>query len=260
MTNSADSEVAAAADHQPELSFERLQRSERLSDRVADLLLQRILDSGLQPGERLPSERELGIQFGVSRTVIREAMRSLAARGVVTVRPGAGLTVAQVDPSTASESFGLLLRGSPGLRHDKIHEVRLAIEVQVAGLAADRATDDDIAALRQALDHHREVFDDLEQAARADVAYHVELARCTHNDLFVVMLNSLGDVMLEFRLQAMEQPGNRRVGLADHIRILEAVAAHDPTAARVAMTQHLASSDRAFRGFDNARRGESAHT
>ena len=243
----------APGDRRPELTFDTLQRGERLSDRVAGLLLQRILDSGLQPGDRLPSERELGIQFGVSRTVIREAMRSLAARGVITVRPGAGLTVAQIDPSTASESFGLLLRGSPGLRHDKIHEVRLAIEVQVAGLAAERATDADIEALRLALAHHREVFEDLELAARADVDYHVELARCTHNDLFVVMLDSLGDVMLEFRRTAMAKPGNRRVGLADHARILKAVTAHDPEAARAAMTEHLASSDRAFRGLDNTR-------
>ena len=254
MAMTSDTRTAGedAGDGRQELVFEPIERGERLSDRVAGLLLQRILDAGLQPGDRLPSERELGIQFGVSRTVVREAMRSLAARGIVAVRPGAGLTVAQVDAATASESFGLLLRGSPGLRHDKVHEVRLGIEVQVAGLAAERATDEDVASLRRALDRHRAVLDDLEKAARADVAFHVALAQCTHNDLFVVMLESLGDVMLEFRRKAMERRGNRSVGFAEHTRLFETVAAHDSAAARIAMMTHLESSDRAFRGLENA--------
>jgi GntR family transcriptional repressor for pyruvate dehydrogenase complex len=251
MASDGETADAAATDRRQEITFEPIERGERLSDRVAGLMLQRILDTGMQAGDRLPSERELGIQFGVSRTVVREAMRSLAARGVVAVRPGAGLTVAQVDPATASESFGLLLRGSPSLRHDKIHEVRRGIEVQVAGLAAERATDEDVASLRRALDRHRAVLEDLEQAAPADVAFHVALARCTHNDLFVVMLDSLGDVMLEFRRKAMERRGNRGVGFAEHTRVFDAVAAHDPAAARAAMTTHLESSDRAFRGLEN---------
>ncbi len=74
--------------------FPRVTREPRLSDKVAELLLETILSPGLQPGDRLPSERELGEQFGVSRTVIREAVRALAAKGVINVRTGSGLRVA----------------------------------------------------------------------------------------------------------------------------------------------------------------------
>jgi GntR family transcriptional regulator, transcriptional repressor for pyruvate dehydrogenase complex len=243
-----EDEPTGEAGRRLDLGFERLQRSERLSDRVAALLLRKILDSELQPGDRLLAERELAIQFGVSRTVVREAVRSLAARGVVTVRPGAGLTVAQVDSSMAREAFGLLMRRSPRLRHDAIQEVRLAIEVEVAGLAAQRATDDDVAALRRSVRHHRDVFDDLEKAVFADMAFHIELARCTHNELFVVMLDSLGDVMFQFRLQAMKRLDDRKIGLVDHPRILEAVAARDVLEARAAMTEHISRTDRAFVG------------
>jgi DNA-binding FadR family transcriptional regulator len=90
--------------------FESLANGRRLSDRVADRLLEHILVADLQAGDKLPTEAELGRQFEVSRTVIREAVRSLAARGVVDVRPGVGLSVARVDPSAASESLRLVVR------------------------------------------------------------------------------------------------------------------------------------------------------
>src|SRR6266516_2211649 len=104
----------------------------RLSDQVADLLLASITERGLRPGDKLPSERELGEQFGVSRTVVREAVRALAAKGVIRARTGSGLTVAEVPAAAVSESMSLYLRGRESLDYAQIHEVRSMIETSVA--------------------------------------------------------------------------------------------------------------------------------
>src|SRR5687767_11964606 len=91
----------------PAALFEQVVREPRLSDKVADMMLATILSNRLQVGDRLPSERELGEQFGVSRTVVREAVRALVAKGVIEVRSGSGLRVAAVDAAAVSESMSL---------------------------------------------------------------------------------------------------------------------------------------------------------
>src|SRR3954464_7521810 len=128
--------------------FGTVNRERRLSDKVADMMLETILSDRLKVGDRLPSERELGEQFGVSRTVVREAVRALVTKGVIDVRSGSGLRVAAVDANAVSESMSLFLRGGT-LDFEKVHEVRTLLEVHIAGLAADRATTADLAGLRE---------------------------------------------------------------------------------------------------------------
>src|SRR5438094_2016592 len=100
--------------------FEQVRREPRLSDKVAEMMLDTILSRRLAAGDRLPSERELGEQFGVSRTVIRGAVRALVAKGVIEVRSGSGLRVAAVDASNVRESLSLFLRGG-ALDYEKVH-------------------------------------------------------------------------------------------------------------------------------------------
>ena len=128
-----------------EALFQQVTREPRLSDKVAEMMLETILSRRLQVGDRLPSERELGEQFNVSRTVVREAVRALVAKGVIEVRSGSGLRVAAVDAAAVSESMSLYLRGAT-LDFEKVHEVRALLEVHIAGLAAERATEEDIGA------------------------------------------------------------------------------------------------------------------
>src|SRR5256885_15630501 len=128
--------------------FDQVTREPRLSDKVAEMMLETILSRRLAVGDRLPSERELGEQFGVSRTVVREAVRALVAKGVIEVRSGSGLRVAAVDATAVTESMSLFLRGRT-LDFEKVHEVRALLEVHIAGLAADRATTADLAGLRE---------------------------------------------------------------------------------------------------------------
>ncbi len=204
---------------------------------MADLLLETIVARRLTPGERLPSERELGEQFGVSRTVVREAVRALAAKGVIDVRTGSGLRVSAVDRSTVSESMSLFLRASSTLDYPKVHEVRSMLEVEVAGLAAQRASDEDVAEMRR-IAEGMEAEADVEAAARHDVEFHRAIARATHNELHLLLLDSIGDALIEIRRE------NLAAGSVDdthesHRRILDGIAAHDADAARSAMREHL---------------------
>jgi len=227
-------------------------RTPRLSDRVAELMLSAILAQGLKPGSKLPSERELGAQFGVSRTVVREATRALVAKGVLDVRPGAGLTVATADPASVAESMNLYLRNG-SIPYENVHEVRTMIEIQVAGLAAERGTPGQVETLRLL---HTRLCDltegtDLETLAVADVEFHRHLARMTGNGLHLLMLDSIGDVLLEIRRETVANRDDSLAAILAHGRILERVADRAPAGAREAMRIHL---EQAFSEWDRLAR------
>ena len=177
----------------------QVERSTRLSDKVADAMLNTILQRGLRPGDPLPSERELGEQYGVSRTVVREAVRALTSRGLIDARAGRGLTVAQVAAEVVSTSMRLYLHGQDQIPYPKINEVRATIETQIAGYAAERGTDAEITELRELTENMRQNEHDREKHSEIDVEFHRALARMTHNELYLIMLDSIGPVLLEIR-------------------------------------------------------------
>jgi GntR family transcriptional repressor for pyruvate dehydrogenase complex len=217
--------------------FEQVAREPRLSDKVAEMMLETILSKRLNVGDRLPSERELGEQFGVSRTVVREAVRELVAKGVIAVRSGSGLRVAAVNASAVSESMSLFLRGG-ALDFEKVHEVRTLLEVHIAGLAAERAHPEDVAALRVVHERMQAESGDVETAALDDLEFHRVIARATHNELYLVLLDSIGGSQIDIR-RANLGSGSAPATLEQHSQVLDRIAAHDPEGAREAMTAHL---------------------
>lgn len=217
--------------------FEHIQREPRLSDKVANMMLETILSRKLQVGDRLPSERELGEQFGVSRTVIREAVRALVAKSVIEVRSGSGLRVAAVDAAAVSESMSLFLR-SGSLDFEKVHEVRALLEVHIAGLAAERATEADTAGLRAVHERMRDASGEVEAAARDDLEFHRAIATATQNELYLLLMDSIGSALLDIRRENLGS-GSMPTTLAQHEQVLQAIAARDPTDARMAMAAHL---------------------
>jgi len=217
--------------------FELVAREPRLSDKVADMMLSTILSRKLEVGDRLPSERELGEQFGVSRTVVREAVRALVAKGVIEVRSGSGLRVAAVDAAAVTESMSLFLRGGT-LDFEKVHEVRALLEVHIAGLAAERATDADIARLREVHERMQREADDVEAAARDDLEFHRAIAKATQNDLYLLLLDSIGSTLIDIRRENLGS-GSAPMTLAQHEQALDRIAARDAAGARAAMAAHL---------------------
>ena len=226
-----------------EAMFPRVEREPRLSDKVADLLLRSITSRGLQPGDKLPSERELGEQFGVSRTVVREAVRALAAKGVIDARTGSGLRVAAVNAAAVSESISLYLRGGT-LEYPKVHEVRKLLEVEISALAAERNDGTHVERIEEiCAEMEAAVGKDVERASRLDLEFHRAIAKATRNELYLLLLDSIGEALLEVRR------GNLQTGAADetlraHRGILDAIRARDPDGARNAMAAHLDQVER----------------
>jgi len=217
--------------------FEQVTREPRLSDKVADMMLETILSRRLQVGDRLPSERELGEQFGVSRTVVREAVRALVAKGVIEVRSGSGLRVAAVDAAVVSESMSLYLRGG-ALDFEKVHEVRALLEVHIAGLAAERATEDDLDRMRAVHERMRRETGDVEAAARDALEFHRVIARATQNDLYLLLMDSIGSTLIDIRRENLGS-GAAPMTLSQHEQVLERIAARNAAGARAAMAAHL---------------------
>ena len=230
--------------------FQSVPRAPSLSDKVAEQLTEAIVSKQIRAGERLPSERDLGDQFKVSRTVVREAVRSLAARGLVRVTSGRGVEVNEFGSGDVAASMRLLVRGHPGLDYSKVHEVRAAVEVQVAGLAARRARPQDVERLRRICDDHQRSLEraDLAGAGEHDFQFHRELTRTADNELLLAMLDSIAEVLREVRYQSMSAPHVGEDGLRAHLRILRCISAGKSQAAREAMADHLAEAERVWQG------------
>jgi GntR family transcriptional repressor for pyruvate dehydrogenase complex len=228
------------------LSFAPVVRRARLPDQVADSILQAIVAEDLRPGDPLPSQRDLGEQFGVSRTVVREAVGSLVARGVIEVRSGSGLRLAAVDASSVAEamtqSMTFFVRVSEALDYSKVHEVRRMVETHMAALAAERATEADVAQIRQ-VGLEIEQSDDPEIAAERDLEFHRAIARATQNELHLVLLDSIRGALLDIRRTLI--PRRRGETAREHRAILARIVARDPEGARVAMQDHLDGVERA---------------
>jgi len=236
--------------------FSSVSRAPSLSDKVAEQLTEAIVSKRVRPGDRLPSERDLGQKFKVSRTVVREAVRSLAARGLVRVTSGRGVEVSAVSSGNVAASMRLLVRGHEGLDYGKVNEVRTAVEVQVAGLAAQRAGPDDVKRMHRLCDEHQRSLEsgDLAAAGEFDFQFHQELTRASGNELLVAVLESISDVLREVRNQSMNKPHVGEEGLRAHRRILRCVSSGKPDAARKAMAEHLAEAERVWRS--GAERGK----
>lgn len=233
------------------VQFGELSRGATLSEKVVADITATIMDGVLLPGEQLPSERALGDQFGVSRTVIREAVRSLVAAGLVEAQTGRGLRVAEVTSDAASRAVAMYLHRSKEIDYARVHEVRAALEIDIAGYAAERATDEALGKLRQLNAELGEVpAAEVERAAELDVAFHQAVAEATGNVLFTVLLDAIDPVLLEVRRRAFRSPEMRSYALSAHQAILDGIAGRTPEAARAAMRAHLQAAETAWDSGD----------
>ena len=243
MTSDQDAAEPPAGDY-----LRQVRRDERLADKVAGLLKQAILSGQLAAGDRLPPERILGDRFGVSRTVVREAIRGLAATGMVEVRSGSGTVVARVGAGSVAETMQLYLRGA-SIDYGVIDEVRTMVEVHVAGVAAERATHADLDDMRAVLESMAATADDHQRCAVHDAEFHRCVARATHNPLYLAVLDAIGEPIMTVRQGTLSMPGRPSTAIDAHRRILDRIAGQDPDGAREAMRVHLVDSRQAWERF-----------
>jgi GntR family transcriptional regulator, transcriptional repressor for pyruvate dehydrogenase complex len=231
------------------LSFETVRPRKNLVGTLTEAIERGIADGRLKPGDRLPPQEEMAESAGVSRTVVREALASLRAAGMITTRQGAGAFVTpqkmrvplkhRVEPATLENILGVL-------------EVRMAVEVESAALAAVRRTEEDIANLDAAiaaLANERAAEGD---GVEPDLEFHAALAAATQNPQFPRFLDYLGELAMPRRhLPAAAVSGSNLVGHlemieSEHRIIRDAVAAHDSSLAAASMRGHIAGSRKRY--------------
>ena len=229
-------------------------RRPSLAQALAQSLSQRIEKQEWRAGTKLPTEGQLMAEFGVSRTVVREALSHLQAAGLAHTRHGIGSFVAE---PTARAAFRIPSKRLETLRDVvAVLELRIGLETEAAGLAAQRRSADNPARMRQALADFSAAVEAGRDAVKPDFAFHSEVARATHNAHFERLLATLGpSIIPRSRLEPANAPDGatlaylRRVH-TEHESICDAIAAQDADAARAAMRTHLTNSrERRRRAF-----------
>ncbi len=225
-------------------AIEPLEREQRLYERVVEKVLELISSGAWKAGFRLPPERELSEAFGVSRTVVREAVKALEARGVLESGTGSGVLVKTVDFNMVSQSLKTYMQLSNLVDFEfRLNEVRQVLEVEMVALAAGRITPEQKKQLRHICDQMRLSGNSSKQMAELDFQLHMTLAESTQNELFKVLLAPLINQLRDQIILTWEDfPRPVNVVLDQHEGIVQAVESGDAEAARQAMTKHLAFS------------------
>lgn len=221
---------------------------ETLYQRIANHVRELIVTHQLQPGERLPAERDLARMLGVSRVPVREAMRTLAAQGLVEIRRGRGMFVASSSvEATVDELTKELLKQRDLL--SELFAVRRLLEPASAQWAAARATEEDVATLVRLTDDMeaagKEEPPNFERIGERDTQLHVQIAEATANRVLVRMMQAIQDLHREQLETSLRYRDRVHETLHDHHRVVSAIAAGDPVEAREAMLDHLGNSERA---------------
>lgn len=220
--------------------------AQRLSDRLAALLAAQVEGGTLRPGDRLPTEQQLALAHGVSRTVVREAVHQLKSRGLLRSRQGSGVYVAQpaehqplaFDP-TVLESVGAVVH---------VVEVRRVLEGEIAALAAERATRAQVAGIRRALAAIDVAVGEGRDGVAEDLAFHRAIGEATGNPQFVRVIGFLEQYLRE-AMRITRGNEARRGDFMDQVRrehhaIVAAIAARDAAAARRRATEHILHGER----------------
>jgi len=216
----------------------------RISDAIAATLERRILEGSLKPGDRLPPERELAVDLGVSRPSLREAIQKLASKGMLQSRQGGGTYVTAALESTFFDPWQDMMGAHPNLREDML-EFRRMLEGQAAEWAAERATAADLTRLELSFNALRDAFlaNDADRRADVDIAFHQAVGEAAHNALLGHLSSALLRLMHDnIRLnlgELQDLPAAGRLLMSQHEAIYTAIRDRKPVAARSAAETHI---------------------
>lgn len=222
-------------------------RKPKLAELVVDTLRKRIGTGEYDTGAKLPTESQMTKIFGVSRTVVREAIAALAADGIVEARQGAGVFVLARPGLRAIDSGN---RISDAIN---VLEVRMGIEIESAGLAAQRRTNSQDAAIHEAFHEFDRLLERDEPTGKADFGIHHAIAAATNNPFYIEVLDALGtraipcDVQAPWPIETVLSRDYQRAVQAEHWTIISAISEQDVEAARAGMRRHLVRSQELYR-------------
>ena len=229
-----------------EIEITRGEEGENGFEKVFAFLRARLLAGSLKPGDRLIPERELAAQLGVSRPMVREALRALRGLGVLEMRGRLGAVVRRPDVSVLNDFFAFAMAQTSDLVDD-VMQARIAIECQAIRLAAERATPADLERLGAALARIADTIHDPEAGARSDHEFHRALVHAAHSDTLAVLYDVMSEVLMTSHLarrRTVELAGEIRMYLIeDHKRLVQAVMDRHAERADRALRQHFAIGD-----------------
>jgi GntR family transcriptional regulator, transcriptional repressor for pyruvate dehydrogenase complex len=214
-------------------------RTSRLYEQIVQQIEESVLNGSLKPGDQLPAERELAQRLGVSRTAVREAVKALREKGLVEAYSGRGTFITDGTTHAARQSFDLMVK--IGQRETSAHlaELRLILEPGIAALAAERAEEEHLTAMREAVAVMDRSEKDPAAYIEADLDFHLALAEAVANPLILSLIDSIVGLLREQRIKIFNVEGGPQRGQVHHKRILEAMEHRNPGMARSAMSAHL---------------------
>jgi GntR family transcriptional repressor for pyruvate dehydrogenase complex len=228
------------------------QTTEQVIGQVSELIKR----DQLKPGDRLPPERELTKQLGISRPSLRAGLRSLISMGVLKSRQGAGTFIAEGPPALDSEPLKLLA-ALHGFTFEHMFETRSILEVGAAGLAAERATGEQLATLAEEIAEMHATLSDPQQYLIHDIRFHRAIAEASGNPTLATLVEMVSAVMYERRRETIARAHDFTESLELHRQIYRAIRAHQAEAARAAMREHFLRAQRAFALEESEEQGTS---
>lgn len=213
-------------------------RKTRIYEEVVGQLHQLIKEGKLKAGDQLPSERELTEVFRVSRSSVREAIKTLETEGFVITRPGSGTFIAAVNIETLVQPLASLLsRGKDALID--LFEMRRLIEPGIAALAAERATPSDLLRLREIIKEQEQQISRGESGVDSDAEFHFAIGQATQNPALQRLISAIVPILRPMREKSLQTPGRTHNSLASHRELLMAIERRDPEVARHTMQRHI---------------------
>jgi GntR family transcriptional repressor for pyruvate dehydrogenase complex len=227
------------------MQFEKIMKPHRTYQEVLKQINTLIIGGRLLPGDRLMGEREMAADMGVSRTTLREALRTMELLGLVEIKPGGGTFIRDAQLNEVISPLALALSIEP-TRIEELWETRITLEVECAGLAALRASTEDLQRISHALQDMRSELGNLDTYAKADMRFHYWVAQASQNS----MMNRLLQTFVVHILELIKKAGPNRFShdlggvctIQEHIAIYEAIASQDSEQARMLMRKHLEGS------------------
>ena len=214
-------------------------RASRLFEQIVQQVEESILNGQLKPGDQLPAERDLAQRFGVSRTAVREAVKTLREKGLVEAYSGRGTFVTNSTSQAIRQSLDLMIRinRQDGAAH--LAELRQVLEPEIAALAAPRIEEQLLSTMREAVATMDRKLRDPDAYVEADLDFHLALAEAVGNPLILSLLDSIVGLLREQRSRIFKVKGGPERGQFHHKRILAAIEKRDAAKAREAMRAHL---------------------
>jgi len=215
----------------------------RIHEEVVSQVHELIKEGRFKAGDQLPSERELAETFKVSRTSVREALRALETQGLVISKTGMGNFVADLPIESLVAPLARMLIEEKNALAD-VFELRKLIEPQIASLAAERATAQDVERMKLLLKKQREQVERGATGVDADTEFHFAIGRATQNHAIEKLVSGLLDVLSHSREESLQTSGRRQASIDSHLAIVAAIEKHDQAKAREAMRYHIEQVER----------------